>query len=82
MLTLNRSLKVMSVDLARPAMAYKLFNRHSGRPGRVLAGTDEGGSLFGGGAPRFFWWWVRRLGLGYTYPVGGAYGSPLGAVGP
>src|SRR5215217_97962 len=84
-LTFNRAYKVMPVDLARPAMACKLVNRHSGRPGRVLTGKPgllRGDSLFGGGAPRAFCGGgLDSSGSGYTYPVGGAFGSPLRAVG-
>ena len=46
-----------------------------------LRGLIEGGSLFGRDVPRLFVVGIRRLGFGYTYPVGGAFGFPLRAVG-
>ena len=75
-LTFNRFLKVMSVDLARPAMACKLANWRGADRGMSWPGLIEGGSLLGGDVPRFLWWGVRRLRLGYTYPVGGALVPP------
>ena len=58
----------MPVDLARLAMACKLVTRPSGRPGRVLAGTVEGGQSFRQGRAPVFLVGVRRLGFGIHLP--------------
>ncbi len=58
----------MPVDLAHTAMACKLVTRPSGRPGRVLSGTDEGGQSFRQGRAPVYLAGVRRLGFGIHLP--------------